>query len=175
MLGYFSKSKCQHFPRQPDGFMISKQPNTYIKKTWHFWTASNKVKDWGWLNAGYRYTRGWGKVPSHLHTLSHLLWFVFFFYCCEFHTEWAEPSFVIIGWLSHAVRHWRPVGVQSIVGIAGGRHCFRDYGCKKAPSHTITSFVVCLLFTAVNFIRNKQSPALSSLVDCPMLFGIDGL
>jgi hypothetical protein len=27
----------------------------------------------------------------------------------------------------------------------------------------------------VNFIPNEQSPALSSLVDCPMLFGIDGL
>jgi hypothetical protein len=44
------------------------------------------------------------------------------------------------------------------------------------PSHTtITSFAVCLLFTAVNFIPNEQSPALSLLVYCPMLFGIDGL
>jgi hypothetical protein len=32
MLGYFFKSKSQHFPQYPDGFMISKQPNTYIKK-----------------------------------------------------------------------------------------------------------------------------------------------
>ncbi len=32
MLGYFSKSKCQHLPQYPDGFMISNQPNTYIKK-----------------------------------------------------------------------------------------------------------------------------------------------
>jgi hypothetical protein len=33
--------------------MISKQPNTYIEKTQHFWTVSNKVKDRGWLNIGY--------------------------------------------------------------------------------------------------------------------------
>ena len=59
MLGYFSKSKCQHFPRQPDGFMISKQPNTYIKKMQHFWTASNKVKDRGQLNAGYNTQEVW--------------------------------------------------------------------------------------------------------------------
>jgi hypothetical protein len=66
------------------------------------------------------------------------------FYCCEFHTKRAEPSFVIIGWLSHAVWHRRPVGVQSMVGIAGGRHCFRNYGCRKVPSHTITSLAVVL-------------------------------
>jgi hypothetical protein len=59
--------------------------------------------------------------------------------------------------------------------IAGGWHCFCDYGCGKVPSHTITSFAVCLLFTAVNFIPNEQSPALSSSVDCPTLFGIDSL
>ena len=45
MLGYFSKSKCQHFPQYPDGFMISNQPNTYIEKMLHFQTVSNKVKD----------------------------------------------------------------------------------------------------------------------------------
>jgi hypothetical protein len=28
---------------------------------------------------------------------------------------------------------------------------------------------------AVNFIPNKQTPALSLSVDCPMLFGIKGL
>jgi hypothetical protein len=39
-----------------------------------------------------------------------------------------------------------------------------------SPSH-----YPLLLSIAVNFILNKQSPALSSLVDCPMLFGIDGL
>jgi hypothetical protein len=53
MLGYFSKSKCQHFPQYPDGFMISNQPNTYIEKMLHFQTVSNKVKDMGQLNSGY--------------------------------------------------------------------------------------------------------------------------
>jgi hypothetical protein len=66
------------------------------------------------------------------------------FYCCEFHTKWAAPSFVIVGWLSHAVQHRRPVGVQSIVGITGGWHCFCDYSCGKVPSHTITSLAVVL-------------------------------
>jgi hypothetical protein len=59
MLGYFSKSKCQHFPRYPDGFMISKQPNTYIKKMQHFQTAFNKVKDRGWRNTGYNTKEVW--------------------------------------------------------------------------------------------------------------------
>jgi hypothetical protein len=39
-----------------------------------------------------------------------------------------------------------------------------------SPSH-----YPLLLSIAVNFILNEQSPALSLLVDCPMLFGIDGL
>jgi hypothetical protein len=39
--------------------MISKQPNTYIKKTQHFWTVSNKVKERGWLNIGYNTQEVW--------------------------------------------------------------------------------------------------------------------
>jgi hypothetical protein len=39
--------------------MISKQPNTYIEKTQHFWIASNKVKDRGQLIAGYNTQEVW--------------------------------------------------------------------------------------------------------------------
>jgi hypothetical protein len=53
MLGYFSKSKCQHLPQYSNGFMISKQPNTYIEKMQNFWTGSNKVEERRWLNIGY--------------------------------------------------------------------------------------------------------------------------
>ena len=129
-------------------------------ESWNCWRKA--LLSWLWL---------WEGAFTHYHIFCGLSSFC----CCEFHTEQADPRFVIIGWLSHAVRHRRPVGVQLIVGIAGGRHCFHNYSCEKAPSHTITSFVVCLCFTAVNFILNKQSPALSSSVDCTMLFGIDGL
>jgi hypothetical protein len=82
-----------------------------------------------------------GKVPSHTITSFAV---VLSFYCCEFHTKWVEPSFVIISWLSHAVRHQRSAGVHSIIGIAGGWHCFCDYGGGKVPSHSITSFAVVL-------------------------------
>jgi hypothetical protein len=43
---------------------------------------------------------------------------------CEFHTKQADPSFISVGWLSYAVSHQKSAGVQSIVGITGGRHCF---------------------------------------------------
>jgi hypothetical protein len=39
--------------------MISKQPNTYIEKMQHFWTASNKVKERGWFNIGYNTQEVW--------------------------------------------------------------------------------------------------------------------
>jgi hypothetical protein len=37
-----------------------------------------------------------------------------------------EPSFIFVGWLSHAVWHQRSPGVQLIVGITGGWHCFHN-------------------------------------------------
>jgi hypothetical protein len=46
--------------------------------------------------------------------------------------------------LSHTVQHRGPVGVQWIVGITGGWHCFCDYSWGKVPSHTITSLAVVL-------------------------------
>jgi hypothetical protein len=44
--------------------------------------------------------------------------------------------------------------------------------CPHTLSHILQLGFVSF---AVNFIPNKQSPALSLLVDCPMLFGIKGL
>jgi hypothetical protein len=76
---------------------------------------------------------GGAKVPAHTITsvavgLS--------FYCCEFHTKQVEPSFVFVSWLSHAVQHQQfAAGVQSIVGITGGWHCFHDYSGGKAFTH----------------------------------------
>jgi hypothetical protein len=64
---------------------------------------------------------GGGKVPLHIITYFAVC---FCFYCCEFHTKQAEPCFISVSWLSHAVRHHRSAGVQSIVGITGGQHCF---------------------------------------------------
>jgi hypothetical protein len=44
--------------------------------------------------------------------------------------------------------------------------------CLHTLSHILQLVFVSI---AVNFIPNKQSPALSLLVDCHMLFGIKGL
>jgi hypothetical protein len=69
------------------------------------------------------YKYGSGKVPSHTITsfvVGHS------FHCCEFHTEQAEPSFVFVSRLSHAVQDLMSAGVQLIVGITQRLHCFCD-------------------------------------------------
>ncbi len=62
-----------------------------------------------------------GKVPSHTITSFAVC---LSFYCCEFHTKQAGPRFVFVGWFSTAVWHQRSAGVQLIVGITAGKHCF---------------------------------------------------
>ncbi len=63
--------------------------------------------------------------------------------------------------------------VQSIVGIAGTAFTGKVVGrCLNTLSHLLW---LVFLSIAVNFIPNKQSPALSLSVDSPMLFGIKGL
>jgi hypothetical protein len=53
MKDYFSMLKSSVMLQCPAGLLIRVQPNTYIEKTEHFWTASHLVKERGWLNKGY--------------------------------------------------------------------------------------------------------------------------
>jgi hypothetical protein len=47
-----------------EGLLIRVQPNTYIEKTEHFWTASHLVKQRGQLNKGYNTQEVWEIQPS---------------------------------------------------------------------------------------------------------------
>jgi hypothetical protein len=53
MKDYFSMVKSSVMPQCPAGLLIRVQPNTYIEKNEHFWTALHLVKERGWLNKGY--------------------------------------------------------------------------------------------------------------------------
>jgi hypothetical protein len=54
----FSYAAC------PAGLLIRVQPNTYIEKTEHFWTASHFVKERGQLNKVYNMQEVWEIQPS---------------------------------------------------------------------------------------------------------------
>jgi hypothetical protein len=54
MKDYFSMLKSSVPPQGTEGLLIRVQPNTYIEKTEHFWTASHLVKQRGQLNKGYK-------------------------------------------------------------------------------------------------------------------------
>jgi hypothetical protein len=75
-----------------------------------------------WRTALLLRLRWWEAAFTHYH----IFWSWSSFYCCEFHTGQVEPSFVFVSWLSHSVWHQGSAGVQSIVGIACGQHCFCD-------------------------------------------------
>jgi hypothetical protein len=51
-------------PQCPAGLLIRVQPNTYIEKTEHFWTALHLVKERGWLNKGNNMQEVWEIQPS---------------------------------------------------------------------------------------------------------------
>jgi hypothetical protein len=57
-------SKSSVPPQCTEGLLIRVQPNTYIEKTEHFWTASNLVKQRGRLNKGYNTQEVWEIQPS---------------------------------------------------------------------------------------------------------------
>jgi hypothetical protein len=59
MKDYFSMSKSSVPPECTEGLLIRVQPNTYIEKTEHFWTASHLVKQRGQLNKGYNTQEVW--------------------------------------------------------------------------------------------------------------------
>jgi hypothetical protein len=44
MKDYFSMSNSSVLPKCTEGLLIRVQPNTYIEKTEHFWTALHLVK-----------------------------------------------------------------------------------------------------------------------------------
>jgi hypothetical protein len=60
-LAFFANEyqKCQILTFCEVSLMISKQPNTHIEKMQHFQTASNKVKESGWLKVGYNTQQVW--------------------------------------------------------------------------------------------------------------------
>jgi hypothetical protein len=64
MKDYFSMLKSSVMLQCPAGLLIRVQPNTYIEKTEHFWTASHLVKERGWLNKGYNMQEVWEIQPS---------------------------------------------------------------------------------------------------------------
>jgi hypothetical protein len=64
MKDYFSMLKSSVMPQCPAGFLIRVQPNTYIEKTEHFWTALHSLKERGWLNKGYNTQEVWEIQPS---------------------------------------------------------------------------------------------------------------
>jgi hypothetical protein len=64
MKEYFSMLKSSVMPQCPAGLLIRVQPNTYIEKTEHFWTASHLVKERGQLNKGYNTQEVWEIQPS---------------------------------------------------------------------------------------------------------------
>jgi hypothetical protein len=64
MKDYFSMLKCSLMPPCPAGLLIRVQPNTYIERTEHFWTALHLVKERGQLNKGYNTHEVWEIQPS---------------------------------------------------------------------------------------------------------------
>jgi hypothetical protein len=64
MKDYFSMSKNSVPPQCTEGLLIRVQPNTYIEKTEHSWTASHLVKQRGRLNKGYNTQEVWEIQPS---------------------------------------------------------------------------------------------------------------
>jgi hypothetical protein len=64
MKDYFSMLKNSVLPQCTEGLLIRVQPNTYIEKTEHFWTASHLVKQRGQLNKGYNTQEVWEIQPS---------------------------------------------------------------------------------------------------------------
>jgi hypothetical protein len=64
MRDYFSVLKSSVPPQYTEGLLIRVQPNTYIEKTEHFWTALHLVKERGQLNKGYNTQEGWEIQPS---------------------------------------------------------------------------------------------------------------
>ena len=64
MKDYFSMLKSSVMPQCPAGLLIRVQPNTYIEKTEHFWTALHLVKERGQLNKGYNTQEVWEIQPS---------------------------------------------------------------------------------------------------------------
>jgi hypothetical protein len=59
MKDYFSMLKSSVPLQCTEGLLIRVQPNTYIEKTGHFWTALHLVKERGWLNKGYNTQEVW--------------------------------------------------------------------------------------------------------------------
>jgi hypothetical protein len=64
MKDYFSMSKSSVLLECTEGLLIRVQPNTYIEKTEHFWTALHLVKQRGWLNKCYNTQEVWKIKPS---------------------------------------------------------------------------------------------------------------
>jgi hypothetical protein len=60
----FPMFKSSVLPQCTEGLLIRVQPNTYIEKTEHFWTASHLVKQRGRLNKGYNTQEVWEIQPS---------------------------------------------------------------------------------------------------------------
>jgi hypothetical protein len=61
MKDYFSMLKSSVMLQCPACLIIRVQPNTYIEKNEHFWTASHLVKERGWLKQQrLQYPRGMG-------------------------------------------------------------------------------------------------------------------
>jgi hypothetical protein len=112
---------------------------------WNCWRTA--LLSWLWLQEG-----------AFTHTITSFVVCLLFTAVNFVPIEQSPGSFVIVGWLSHAVWHRWSAGVQSIVGITGGWHCFRDYRCGKVPSHTITSFAVCL-FYCCEFPTERAEPS----------------
>jgi hypothetical protein len=63
MKDYFSMLKSSVMPQCPAGLLIREQPNTYIEKTEHFWTALHFAKERGQLNKGYNIQEVWEILP----------------------------------------------------------------------------------------------------------------
>jgi hypothetical protein len=64
MKDYFSMLKSSVMPQCPACLLIRVQPNTYIEKTEHFFTALHLVKERGQLNKGYNTQEVWEIQPS---------------------------------------------------------------------------------------------------------------
>jgi hypothetical protein len=64
MKDYFSILKSSVPPQCTEGLIIRVQPNIYIEKTEHFWTASHLVEQRGRLNKGYNTQEVWKIQPS---------------------------------------------------------------------------------------------------------------
>jgi hypothetical protein len=60
MKDYFSMSKSSVPPQCTEGLLIRVQPNTYIEKPEHFWTASHLEKAKGTAEQRLQYPRGMG-------------------------------------------------------------------------------------------------------------------